>query len=149
MSNPSQFRPLLLVLAFLFTKGAKAQYQIMGQWYNDDQSYKIEVYEKADKFFGKIVWLASNTNSDGTSPRIDEHNPVEELRSQPLKDLVILSQLEWDENEERWENGTLYDPKTGKTYSCYGYIEEDGSLYLKGYILGLPFLGKGTHWIRK
>lgn len=43
-------------------------------------------------------------------------------------------------------NGTLYDPKSGKTY--HGAIKLDGSrLELRGYV-GIPLFGETQTWTR-
>lgn len=128
--------------------GAKDKDAIVGEWYNDIKSSKLMVYEEGGKYHGKVVWLETTTNEDGSSPRVDEHNPDPELAKRELMGMVILQDLEWDEDDQEWEDGTIYDPKSGKTYSCYCYIQDDGSLYFKGYILGLPFLGRSTTWTR-
>jgi uncharacterized protein (DUF2147 family) len=46
-----------------------------------------------------------------------------------------------------WEDGTLYDPETGKTYSGTITLQPDGMLRLRGYI-GTPLLGRNTIWTR-
>ena len=46
------------------------------------------------------------------------------------------------------EAGTIYDPKSGKTYDCYAWMESDDVLQLKGYVVGIKWLGKKTAWSR-
>lgn len=139
----------MLCLTVLFMGlGAQAQNEILGQWYNDIKSSKLEVYKENGKFYGKVVWLETTTNSDGSSPRTDEFNPEVSKRNEPLMGKVILKDLKWDAEDKEWQDGTIYDPKNGKTYECYCKMQEDGSLYFKGYILGMTWLGRSTTWTR-
>jgi uncharacterized protein (DUF2147 family) len=59
---------------------------------------------------------------------------------------VILSGLV-DKGGNKYTNGTIYDPESGKTYSCRGELTSENVLKLRGYI-GLPTLGRSTVWTR-
>jgi uncharacterized protein (DUF2147 family) len=128
---------------------AQAQYAFLGQWYNEEKTSKLQIYEQDGKFFGKIIWLEVLTNSDGTTPRRDEYNPNPDLQHRQLQNLVILENLVWDAEDKEWQNGLIYDPEVGKTYECYCKMQPDGTLYFKGYILGITWLGRSTTWTRK
>lgn len=52
------------------------------------------------------------------------------------------------DGKDGWTGGTIYDPKKGSTYSCRMMLREDGSLGLRGYVLGMWFLGRTTTWAR-
>jgi uncharacterized protein (DUF2147 family) len=46
----------------------------------------------------------------------------------------------------RATNGKYY----GKTYDCYMWFEDDPDiLFIKGYVLGMKFLGRQTIWTRE
>jgi uncharacterized protein (DUF2147 family) len=114
---------------------------IVGLWFTEDKDAKIKIYPQDGKYFGKIVWHK-------TGPEIspyDENNPDEELRKQKKIGLVMLRDFEYDDGE--WEDGKIYDPKSGKTYSCVMKLNDDGSLYVRGYI-GVSFIGRTTNWTR-
>ncbi|CAI8351190.1 MAG: Uncharacterised protein [Cryomorphaceae bacterium] len=143
-------RTLLLAASLLLSSfSAYAQHEITGQWFNQEKTSKLEVYEQDGRYFGKIIWLERTTNSDGSSPRTDEFHPNAEQRTTPLMDMVILKDLTWNEKDQQWQNGIIYDPEVGKTYDCYCELQKDGSLYFKGYVLGLTWLGRSTIWTRK
>ena len=57
-----------------------------------------------------------------------------------VKDLKIV--------DKSWEDGTILDPKSGKTYSCYITFEDENTLKVRGYI-GFSLLGRTQKWIRK
>lgn len=137
-----------LLLSLFFGLQSFAQNEILGLWYNDIKSSKIEIYKENDMYYGRIVWLEDPTNSDGSTPRVDEFNEDHELEKRPLMNLVILKNLRWNTEDKEWQQGTIYDPNNGKTYECYCLMQEDGSLYFKGYVLGITWLGRSTVWTR-
>ena len=122
--------------------------QIEGVWWNEEKTSRVEVYQSNGKYYGKIVYLKDDTNPDGSSPRTDYNNPDESKKNRKLIGTLILKNLVWDEDDNEWDDGAIYDPKSGKTYSCYAVLQKDGKLFLKGYVLGMPFLGRSTLWTR-
>jgi uncharacterized protein (DUF2147 family) len=139
---------LLALMIALPSFGQKAD-DLVGIWFNEEKDGKVEVYKKADgKYYGKIVWVKNDFNDDGSKPKRDRKNPDEKLRSRQVNGLVVLTSLKWDANDKEWEDGQIYDTKSGKTYSCYCKLQPDGSLYFKGYVLGMTFLGRSTVWTR-
>ena len=137
---------IILSLSAVF---AKAQNNtIVGVWWNDLFTSRIEIYENNGKLYGKVIWLKEDKNLDGTAPRLDLHNPEEGLRNRKIIGLVILKNLTWDEEYHEWVDGEIYSPAHGKTFSCYAKEIEGDKLYLKGYVLGLSFLGSSTVWTR-
>jgi uncharacterized protein (DUF2147 family) len=47
----------------------------------------------------------------------------------------------------KWENGTIYDPKSGNTYACNMELEGTNTLRLRGYI-GISLIGRTEVWKR-
>lgn len=140
---------LSAALFFCLFVGAKAQNKkILGVWWNDMRTSQIELFEMDGVVYGKIIWLKDDINSDGTAPRFDVLNPNEKLRKHRVLGMLILKELTWDASEKEWNGGEIYSPKHGKTFSCYAKLQHDGSLFLKGYVLGMPFLGASTTWTR-
>ncbi len=138
----------LLLLALLvlggWAYGQKAD-DIVGIWWNEEKDGRVEVFKKGDKYYGKIEFIKKNENPDGSSPKKDLNNPDEKLRDRVLMGTVILKDLEWDGKE--WEDGEIYDSKSGNTYSCFARLQKDGTLYFKGYI-GFSLIGRSTIWTR-
>lgn len=117
--------------------------RVLGNWLNAEKDARIEIYKTGNKYYGKIIWGKNIFNPDGSS-RTDLKNPNEKLRSRLLLNLVILTNFTYDDGE--WNGGKIYDPKNGKTYSCF--MKLDGSnLKIKGYI-GITLLGRTTIWTR-
>jgi uncharacterized protein (DUF2147 family) len=141
-------RNWLVVLSLFVGLQSFAQNEILGTWYNDIKSSKIEIYEEKGLYYGRISWLEDPANSDGSTPRVDEFNEDPALAQRQLMNLVILRELKWNASEKEWQAGTIYDPNNGKTYECYCLLQEDGTLYFKGYVLGITWLGRSTVWTR-
>jgi uncharacterized protein (DUF2147 family) len=75
----------------------------------------------------------------------DFHNPDTALRNRSLCGLQIGSRFTLTDSSHA-EGGTLYDPKSGKTYR--GNLTAEGStLHLRGYV-GIPLLGASQEWSR-
>jgi uncharacterized protein (DUF2147 family) len=136
------FVTLLFVTGSLFAQSAASQ--ILGAWLNAEKDGKIEIYKTGDKYFGKLIWGQHIYEADGKTSRTDNKNPDPALRSRKLLDLVILTNFTYDGNE--WKGGKIYDPKSGKTYSCIMRLK-GATLEIKGYI-GISLLGRTTVWTR-
>ena len=134
---------LFLLICFLSLNlyGQATPDAILGIWFNEEKDAKIKVYKEDGKFDGKIVW---HKTGDDISP-FDQKNPDPELRTRKKVGLVILS--DFDFKSGQWENGTIYDPKSGKTYSCVIKMQKDGSLNVRGYI-GISLIGRTTNWTK-
>ena len=135
----------IAILALGLKGFAQEQDFILGIWFNEEKDSKIEVYEENGKYYGKIIWIKTDENPDGTSPKLDNNNPDTKMQKRRLIGTLILKDLVWDDDE--WDDGEIYDPKSGKTYSCYAEVESKNQLFLKGYI-GFSLIGKSTIWSR-
>ncbi len=144
---------LFIALVGMFTfsaNNAMAQKasDVLGTWLNADEDAHIQIYQEGDKYFGKIVWMLNPNDPETGLPKTDNLNPDEALQSRPRMGLILLKDFVFDDDE--WEDGTIYDPKSGKTYSCYMTFEDQDNLdklKIRGYI-GVSLLGKTTYWTR-
>ena len=135
-----------LLLLFLFTSvqvKAQSENAILGVWYNTEKTAKVEILKKGSAFIGKIVWLKDP--NPGGKPAVDKDNPDAKLKSRPLMGLNLLEGLKFDSG--MWEDGTIYDPKTGKTYSCQLTLKSKDVLEVKGYI-GFSLIGRTVEWTK-
>jgi uncharacterized protein (DUF2147 family) len=119
---------------------------ILGKWLNEDKDAHIEITKDAGKYFGKIVWLRDPIDTLTGKPKIDDKNSDKALQSRPVLGLEILKDFTFD-GEDEWSEGTIYDPKNGKTYDCYMEIGVTGILKIRGYI-GISWIGRTTYWTR-
>ncbi|MCF8224404.1 MAG: DUF2147 domain-containing protein [Bacteroidales bacterium] len=126
-------------------------YRITGVWFTENDSSSVEITKHTNgKYIGHINWLMEPNDEFG-KPKVDDENPDPDKINQPILGLKILRAFEYNSNKDRWDSGTIYDPDNGKTYSCYAWFENGNYdvLYLKGYVLGIKFLGRETIWKRK
>jgi uncharacterized protein (DUF2147 family) len=111
-------------------------------WYNEEKTAKIDVYKAQDgKFYGKIIWLKEPMR-DG-KPKVDIRNPDAAKRNNPIIGLMILRGFK-KEGKNEYHDGTIYDPKNGKTYSCKMSHKGD-RLDVRGYY-GISLIGRSTTW---
>lgn len=148
---------ILIVLAILFALATevKAQADRIVSIYlavddEDNPNSQVKIYKASNgKYYGEIVWLKDPLEEDG-SEKLDKENPDTKLQSRKLMGLKILNDFTYDKADNEWSGGTIYSPKTGKTYKCYLTFEEDGRLKVRGYI-GSSWmgLGKTVYWTKE
>lgn len=145
-------RALILVFAvafaalnssFTFSDGLENK--ILGTWLNESGKGRVKVVKRGKKFYGKIVWLKEPKDKNGKI-KLDKENPKKELRTKPLVGLEILKGFKYV-GKKKWEDGTIYDPENGKTYSCYMELKDNNTLKIRGYV-GISLLGRTTIWSR-
>ncbi len=125
---------------------AQSAEAVVGTWYTTDQRGKVEIYPCDDAYCGKIIWLKEPKNPDGT-PKLDKENPDETLQDRTIVGINILEGLTF-EGEGEYEDGEIYDPESGKTYSCLMRLKEGGNeLEVRGYI-GISLVGRSEKWTR-
>jgi len=117
---------------------------VIGKWYTDDKETIVEVYKTGDNYFGKVIWMLDENEEDGT-PKVDDKNPDTKLQSRPVMGLVLLKDFTFDSKKSEWSGGSIYDPKNGKTYDCYMWMEGE-DLKIKGFVMGMRFIGRKTTW---
>lgn len=131
------FFSVLTINAFAQSKDA-----ILGKWASSNGEGQIEIFAIGGKYFGKLAWLKEPNNANG-KPKLDTKNPTANLQNRPLLGLVILKDFVFDDG--KWTDGNIYDPKTGKTYSCILSLKENGLLNIRGYV-GISLIGRSETW---
>jgi uncharacterized protein (DUF2147 family) len=125
---------------------------IIGIWNNDDDRAKIEIFHCNGAYCGRIVWLkrpdypADDPRGMAGTPRVDRDNPNSALRTRRLLGLQIMEGFNYS-GENSWDNGSIYDPDSGKTYKSMMKLVSPHRLELRGYV-GIPFFGRTTIWTR-
>ena len=134
---------LLLMPLFSITYAQSAD-AILGSWVNPSGEDHILIYKKGTKFFGKLDWI-KHPNDEHGNPKTDYKNPDKALQTRPDLGLELLKDFTY-QGEAVYENGTIYDHKSGKTYSCKMTLEGN-TLRIRGYI-GISLLGRTEIWTR-
>ena len=120
--------------------------QIEGVWITqDDETGKkkseVLLYKNEGKLYGKILNLLLEEDKGKLCVNCKGEN-----KNLAIEGMVIVEGLEL--NGKTWEEGTILDPKSGKTYSCYISFDNENTLKVRGYI-GFSLLGRTQKWIRK
>ncbi|MFM2016859.1 MAG: hypothetical protein RL007_515 [Bacteroidota bacterium] len=139
------------IILFLFVSQAATTNwvanDITGIWWNKDKDAKIKIYSSYSKYYGQIHWLKNPIDSVTNKPKLDKNNPKKEEQKRPIQGLLILKNLVWDEDDQEWSDGDIYDPKSGNTYSLTCKMKDKNTLELRGYI-GISLLGRTDYWTR-
>ena len=140
-----QFPSALLILFLISVSNAfgQSENEILGTWYNTEKSAQIEIVKIGSEFRGKIVKLENA--ADYLTPPLDAKNENQKLRTRPIHGLTILNGLKYSDGI--WKEGKIYDPNTGKTYSCEVSLKNQSVLEVKGY-LGFSWIGRTVEWIK-
>lgn len=143
----------VLTLLLLSTSAfAAAADDMLGVWLNQEKDAKIEMYKCGEKYCGKVVWLKEPAYPEGSkdgvpgTPKLDHSNPDQALRKRPVIGLDIVHGMAYV-GENKWADGTVYDPKNGKTYSAKMTLVSPMQLNLRGFI-GISLLGRTAVWTR-
>jgi uncharacterized protein (DUF2147 family) len=138
------------VLIFLFSVTLKAQKadDIIGNWKNGEGTGIIQIYKtKTGNYAGKIIWLKEPIDPETGKPKLDKRNPDKSKQLTPTLGLVNIWGFIFDEDDKMWIDGTIYDPKTGKEYSCKAEMKKNNVLEVRGYI-GVSIFGRTDTWTR-
>lgn len=134
----------IILLTLIAATGVKAQ-NVLGKWTTiDDNTGKarstVEIFERDGKVYGKIIAITDPTKRDRVCEKCSGDD-----RNRPLIGLEIIKGLE--KNGEKYENGYITDPDTGKRYKCYIELQDAKTLKVRGFI-GMSILGRTQIWQR-
>ena len=111
----------------LFAAGAAAAAQpITGQWLTVEKDSLVEIAPCGPAICGRIARILAPTPK---GPPTDTNNPNPALRNRPIQGLTILSGF--TDKGTSWE-GSIYDPRSGRTYRSLLKLQPDGRLQVKG-----------------
>ena len=117
---------------------------MQGTWYNEEKTGKIQFFKQGEKINGKIIWL-KEPNENG-KPRLDKENPDAKLKTRPILGLMNLKNFK-STGKGTWEDGEVYDPKNGKTYSCKMTLVNPTQLDVRGFI-GISIIGRTSKFTK-
>ena len=129
---------ILFTIVCAVSASAQNADAIIGKWLNPTGEGQIQIYKKGNKFFGKLAWMKAPNDANG-KPKLDTENPDVSLRSRPRLGIELLKDFTFD-GDDVYEGGTIYDPKSGKNYSCKMTLKGD-VLKVRGFV-GISLLGR-------
>jgi uncharacterized protein (DUF2147 family) len=125
---------------------------ILGTWVMPEGVAKIEIYRCKEKYCGKLVWLkdpnfAMDDEKDfAGKPKVDRHNPDPARRGEPVVGKQVLQGLTQN-SAHTWNDGEIYDTKSGTTYQCKAVLTQQGTLEFRGFV-GVSLFGRTSVWTR-
>ena len=131
------------VMLLLMPAAARAETP-HGLW--DAGESHIQIYNCGELLCGRIVHLDEPNDKDG-NPKTDTSNPDPALQSRPIMGMDLIAGFK-RKTDRYWINGTIYDPRDGKTYKCKMTLKKkSGILEVRGYV-GVSLFGKTVKWTR-
>src|SRR5688572_4786071 len=96
---------------------------IIGQWMSVQDNVKVQVYRDGNEYKAKVLWFKdTDDKSKPMNTRTDERNPDPKLRNRKIIGMQVLSKMRFNSKSGRWEDGLIYDAKTGKEWSSVAYF---------------------------
>jgi uncharacterized protein (DUF2147 family) len=136
-------RKLSILLLCLFISAVViANDSIVGVWENSTGKTHFEVYKVKDKYFARIVHLKEPTDERGL-PKVDRKNPDVSQQTRPIVGLVVVRNLVYNESDNQWKDGSIYNPEDGRVYQCLIKLKDNNTMDVRGYV-GFACLGKTT-----
>jgi uncharacterized protein (DUF2147 family) len=145
---------LILISLALFSTASAAERAdaILGLWTTEGDKARVGIAQENGVYAGRIVWLkeplypADDSQGMSGKPKVDRKNPDIALRARPILGLALVNGFHYA-GSNVWSGGTIYDPESGKIYSCKITLMANGSLQVRGYI-GISLFGRTTVWAR-
>lgn len=135
----------LLALPLAAQAGSGAADPAHGLWLTQNGKAIVEFAPCGTKTCGRMVWVANPRTADG-QPKLDVENADDAKRSRTICGLELVGGLD-RAKQGSWEDGWIYSPRDGKTYSAEINALPGNKLEVRGY-LGLEILGKSQIWTR-
>ena len=139
----------VIVIAFFFTINLNAQHEdITGLWKTiDDETGQpksiVKLYLNDGKLYGDVVKLFRKPGED-PDPICDKCDEDDPRYNQKILGMTIITDMEYQKDDNEWEDGEIMDPKKGKIYDCKLWVE-NGKLQVRGYVL---FFHRTQEWLR-
>ena len=121
-------------------------YQTIDDKTNQPKSI-VALYEYADdddmELAGRIVALY-DANGKITETIANPVKVADKIKGTPhYAGLDIIWDMEWDADDNRYEDGKIMDPTSGKVYSSVMWMDTPGELNVRGKI---GPIGRTQHW---
>lgn len=119
---------------------AISETDILGAWVNQAGDGIIEIKQHDGYYIGIIAG-----STDGKD-RKDVNNADPERQAKSLLHVKVMDEFIYA-GDLTWEDGWIYDPNNGNTYSCEMTLIDQKTLKIRGYI-GITLFGRTEIWTR-
>jgi uncharacterized protein (DUF2147 family) len=138
---------VLFLLTTAFSKPTNNPDSLVGVWKTGEGTAMVRIYKNGEKYQGKIVWLKEPNDPETGKPKQDKNHPDEVNKTRPILGMINIWGFSFKE-KDLWEDGNIYDPKNGSTYSCTIKMTNPNTLEVRGYI-GVSIIGRTDTWTRQ
>ncbi len=98
---------------------------------------KIEITKSTEGLFtAKVIWCKDTVDESGNKI-LDVKNPKRSLRNVPIDKIVLMWDLSYNPDKNRWDGGRIYDPTRGLIVSGACEFVDDNLLEVRGTIMGI------------
>jgi uncharacterized protein (DUF2147 family) len=124
---------------------ARVSDPVAGLWRTEGGKGIVELYSCGAKICGRFRWV----EDDGPGNiSLDTHNPDTAKRGRPLCRMQFMGGFKPDPDQPgHYEDGWIYSPHSGETYSAQMTLKDHNTLDLHGYVI-TPVLGESQIWKR-
>lgn len=140
-----KFSLLICMLCNCFVTTVTAQQKkdaITGKWMSTENNLEVEVFKQNEEFKARLLWFDdSDDKSKPTNSRLDEKNHDKTLRNRKLVGIEVLRGLQYNEADDEWQGGIIYDSSSGKNWDAKAWINSSGQLKVRGY-WNFPIFGE-------
>jgi uncharacterized protein (DUF2147 family) len=138
---------VLFLITSSFTNLTDNPDAIVGVWKTGEGNAMVRIYKNGEKYQGKVVWLKEPNDPETGKPKQDKNHPDEANRTRPILGMINIWGFSYKE-KNLWDDGNIYDPKNGSTYSCTIKMINPNTLEVRGYI-GVSIIGRTDNWTRQ
>lgn len=135
------------LFSFSFSPAQDNPDAIVGVWKTGEGNAMVRIYKNGSSYQGKIVWLKEPNDPETGKPKVDKNHPEESSRVRPILGLVNVWGFNYSEKNV-WDQGKIYDPKNGNTYSCTIKMSNPNTIDVRGFI-GVSLIGRSDTWTRQ
>jgi uncharacterized protein (DUF2147 family) len=139
--------PLLFLVSTAFVSSSNNPDAIVGVWKTGEGNAMVRIYKNGEKYQGKVVWLKEPIDPETGKPKLDKNQTDETAKKRPVLGLINIWGFIPKENNV-WDEGNIYDPKNGNTYSSTMKLINANTLEVRGYI-GVSLIGRTDTWTRQ
>ena len=124
----------LITLAISFSSFSQS---IVGQWKTiDDETGKprsiVKIFENNGLYYGRITKLFRDPGED-PDPVCDECE--DHRKGKKIIGMEIISDMKFDPKDNEYTKGEIMDPENGNIYDCKLWVDDQGRLKVRGYLL--------------
>ena len=125
-------KKLFLSLSILLGTVSYSYAEYTGKWLVESKETIVDIQKCGDSLCGTIAWLKEPLDENGNE-KLDKKNKDESLRSRKIMGLKMIWGFKFKDG--KWVDGQIYNAKDGKTYDSEMFLNQDGTLALKGCVL--------------